>query len=358
MKLVVQGSVVRVFGDDLTVKDTLDARTYKVRFDSGSGFFLEQARDFVSTEKMYGSHEGKILKVMGALEKMPRSLGVIMSGDKGIGKSLFARALATSAIEKGLPVIIVDEAYPGISDFIDSIEQEVMVLFDEFEKVFRETGDQNKLLSLFDGVSQTKRLYVLTVNDLNRVSSYLLNRTGRLHYHLRFGYPSGEDVIEYLSDKVDSKYKSEITAVSKFAKLTNINYDNLRAIAFELNMGTSLKDALTDLNILSLQTDTWEATITMSDGNVDTDTVRTDMAVPSDVSFYVHDPKEYMNDRVTFNTGNVVTDSKGGLTVLVENTKLEYDDDRDDEENKGKERPTVKSVTLAKQGARALHYKL
>ena len=55
-----------------------------------------------------------------------------MSGNKGSGKSLFARELSKKCLEKEIPVIIVNISVPGIASFLASIEQEVMILFDEF----------------------------------------------------------------------------------------------------------------------------------------------------------------------------------------------------------------------------------
>ncbi len=111
-------------------------------------------------EKVYGIHPKKADKVFKAFTKFERNLGVILSGDKGIGKSLFARILASKAVEYGYPVIIIDQFIPGIASYIESIEQEAVFLFDEFDKTFgsirpgdNEGDPQSGLLSLFDGTS-------------------------------------------------------------------------------------------------------------------------------------------------------------------------------------------------------------
>lgn len=41
-------------------------------------------------------------------------------------------------MEMGIPLIVVDKFIPGIASYIESIDQEVMVLFDEFDKTFGE----------------------------------------------------------------------------------------------------------------------------------------------------------------------------------------------------------------------------
>lgn len=121
-------------------------------------------------EKIYGCHPEKARKVLAAFKDFQRSLGVIMSGAKGIGKSVSAKLIAAEALDDGMPVIICDQYIPGISSFIESIEQEVMILFDEFDKAFAKTNDddpQASMLSLFDGTAVGKKLYVVTCNYLN-----------------------------------------------------------------------------------------------------------------------------------------------------------------------------------------------
>ena len=42
-----------------------------------------------------------------------------------------------------MPLIIIDTYIQGIASYIESIEQEVMVLFDEFDKTFGEVKSEN-----------------------------------------------------------------------------------------------------------------------------------------------------------------------------------------------------------------------
>ena len=258
MKVISSGSRYEIYEDDLKTYDQLPAQTYVVKFNPMSGFSLKRTDDFVNKEeKIYGSHECKISKVLTSYDHMERSLGIILSGDKGIGKSLFTQILAEHVIkEKNMPVIMVTKPYVGIAEYLDSIEQDIMVLFDEFEKVFStestENGEsQQNLLGMFDGTSQKKRIYAITVNSLYNVNDYMLNRPGRFHYHFRFDYPEGEELRVYLRDKVPAEYHGEIENVVRFSQRVRLNYDCLRAIAFELSMGTTFKEAISDLNILN-----------------------------------------------------------------------------------------------------------
>ena len=137
MNIVQSGSSFQVYnGEDLKTFDRLPAAVYKVDFSERKGFFLSLCPPISITEKIYGNVPERVDKVLNSFVITDRNLGVILTGDKGSGKSLFAKALGVACIDKDIPLIIVDSYISGIADFIATIEQEIMVLFDEFDKVF------------------------------------------------------------------------------------------------------------------------------------------------------------------------------------------------------------------------------
>ena len=255
MKIIEAGTSYKIYGEDLIVLDKLPAQTYRIGFGQFTGFFLEKQHNMeIKEDKIYGVHKEKCEKVFNRFEKFKKNLGIILSGDKGIGKSLFARLLAQAAIKNGIPVILVNEYIPGIDDFINEIEGEILVLFDEFDKTFAKTKDgdpQSKLLSLFDGTGTGKKMFVITCNRYDDLNEYLLNRPGRFLYHFRFEYPTADEVEEYLKDKLDEKYYDEIKKVIAFSRKIKLNFDCLAAIAFELNEGEKFEDAIKDMNIVN-----------------------------------------------------------------------------------------------------------
>lgn len=250
MNIVNSGNEFTVYGDEVKTFAQLPADTYQICFNDQKGFFLRTHNDLEVHEKIYGSYKRKVDKVMKTFDALERNMGVILSGPKGVGKSVFARLLAEAGKIKNLPMIIVDRAIPGIDSFISSIEQECIVLFDEFEKRFNnEKGAQEMLLSLFDGIDNGKKLFVITCNETYKLNAYLLNRPGRFHYHFVIDSPDKDDIMEYLEDNLvgdAKKYKDDIVNLAEFNKFT---YDILRAICFDLNQGYSLKETLSDLNI-------------------------------------------------------------------------------------------------------------
>lgn len=345
MKVVSTGKRYDLYDDSLRTYDQLPAKSYVVRFHPKMGFYLEEYAEIeVKEEKVYGCHVEKVNKVLNSFNKIERNLGVILSGDKGIGKSLFAKMLMEAAVNNNLPVIIVDSFAPGIASYLEEIEQEVLVMFDEFDKTFadikvgeNEADPQAGLLSLFDGLSQGKKLFVVTCNSLRKLSDYLVNRPGRFHYHFRFNYPSDEQVIEYLQDKLEEQYYPEIDKVVVFSKKVNLNYDCLRAIAFELNMGTPFEVAIQDLNIINTREQKYTVVVYCKNGKMLKRTdVSMDLFADEEVSIYFYHGGRYVAT-MSFNTSNCMYNPAAGQ-YIVKGDNIDVGDLDDDDEDQEKER--------------------
>ena len=90
MKAIKIGNRVEIYNDTVRTFDALPPKTYMVRFAKMSGFYLEEYTDIaVNEEKVYGGQLEKARKVIAAYQRFDRNLGVILSGDKGIGKWYF-----------------------------------------------------------------------------------------------------------------------------------------------------------------------------------------------------------------------------------------------------------------------------
>lgn len=273
MNIVNSGSKFIVYGEDVQTYKQLPANTYKVCFNPMSGFSLKLHSDLNVCERIYGNTPNKVDKVLNTFKKFNRNMGIILSGEKGSGKSVFARLLAEKGKELNLPLIIVDEPFKGVEDFLESITQECIVLFDEFEKNFDygecENNDkttQDKLLSLFDGVDNGKKLYVITCNAIEEISIYLLNRPGRFHYHFTFGVPTAEEIKEYLENNLTGNAVEYIPDILRMSAFSDFTYDVLRAIVFELNNGYDLSETIDDLNIERARFIKIRVTLTFANG--------------------------------------------------------------------------------------------
>jgi hypothetical protein len=335
MKIVKTGDIVRIFSDDLQTFDKIPVGNYKVGFAPNAGFYLEVMDSFSMNEKPYGKHPQKISKVMSLYENVDRSVGVILSGKKGMGKSMFARLLSVEFSQKHqMPTIVVDEAYKGISEFIESIKQECIILFDEFEKVF-DNGEkkehQDKLLSLFDGISQTKRLYVVTVNEIRKVNQYMINRPGRFHYHIQFKYPSHEEIALYLKDKLKPEFHNQIELVQRFSNRFDLNYDSLRAIAFDLNLGYGFIETMEDLNVSSTENQAVKYDVAIHHSNGAIATTYENIDLMSSHVYISYNTKDYQYGSVSFSPLEVQINNKDLFIVdpNVVDVNVKYDNDNE-----------------------------
>ena len=124
------GGHVRVYDDAVRTHQVFPLGTYRVHFTSKEGFSLIKVDDLtVGTERVYGGLERKVAKIFRSYALSDRSLGVMLSGDKGIGKTLFLRMVAEEARDQALPVVIVSEANRGILELLDRLG-ECLSVFD------------------------------------------------------------------------------------------------------------------------------------------------------------------------------------------------------------------------------------
>lgn len=340
MKIVNFGSSYQIYPNNINTYDQLPAATYNLCFSQQTGFSLAQTETVTVSEKSYGSFTRRIDKVLSTYEDIQRNLGVILSGDKGIGKSFFAKRLSKAAIDTGLPVIIVDRYIPGIANFLNSIDQRCLILFDEFDKTFvNDSGESNsmndpqtEMLTLFDGINIGEKLFVITCNNIWTLNSYLLNRPGRFHYHFRFTYPTAEEVREYLNDHT-TNCEEEIENVACFSARVHLTYDCLRAIAYELNTGETFQSALEYLNIIATDTQEYNVKFTFSDNTAWSNV----LCVRNNQSYDIYDdeiPDNICHWRisdkgisVSFSPADITFSPAGKLFIPLEKIKVKNDED-------------------------------
>lgn len=268
------GSTVRVYGEkELSIVKELPKSVYIVKYSPNSGFYLEEGPEFKLPETVYGKASSLCERILRTFRDRTSNTGVLLSGPKGSGKTLLSKLISMSS---ELPVIIVNERFKEINDFctfFQSIEGEAVVLFDEFEKVFprdvdfdddEDRSSQSSLLSLFDGVFSGKKLYILTCNDSFRISPFLKNRPGRIHYFIEFEGVEKEFIEQYCEKNLNNKNRlSEILNLS-YAMVV-FTFDMLQALVEEINRyDEPVFEALKILNIKMsfLDESKFEATVT------------------------------------------------------------------------------------------------
>jgi len=271
-----------ISGNAVSILDTLSAGIFELDYNHDKGFSLNEADGFFKNpEKLYGEAETATKKVLNTFEAVDGNLGVLFSGPKGLGKSLTVRNISKEALKKGLPVILVKEHFENIAPFIETICQPSVVVFDEFEKLYRNSKridkddleGQDSLLNLFDSSLNGKKLFLLTCNDTRNLSEYLLNRPGRIHYHFRMNRLSIGEITEYCEDNLCKESHSLIHDICSLgARIPDFSYDMLRSVIFELNAyKCGLAEARRVLNIEAKAQSPFNYTIYFKSGKTETD---------------------------------------------------------------------------------------
>lgn len=236
----------------------LPPAVYSVKVMPMSGeYYLAKLFDkFDLPGKLYGDVSSKAKRVCKSYEDRNVSTGVLFVGEKGSGKSLAAKYICNEMMTKNIPIIVINNPYNnnGFCEFIKKIDQDCVIFIDEFEKLYsREDGDgdnspravgendgtdsassQDKLLSLFDGVFSSKKLFMLTANNKYNISSFLLNRPGRVYYMFEYDGISQEFIEEYCQDNLLNK-----THINKILAITSLfetfSFDMIQGFVEEMN---------------------------------------------------------------------------------------------------------------------------
>lgn len=257
--LVGRTSIDIISDDAVDIRENLPAGFYKLEAAPMRGFYLEKADYNTAHGKIYGKSDMIASHVADAYERSDRSLGVLFSGGKGLGKSLTTRLIVEKLMAKH-PVIIVNKYIDGMFDFLEPIKN-VVYLFDEFEKTMRgnvneqssngnATTKQDQILTFLDGTaSGTHNLFLLTVNEKRELNDNLLSRPGRIRYHYQFESCDADTIRNYCKDNL-KKPELESEIVDTLTATRYVSLDIVRALVDEVNTyDVTVSEAMNYLNI-------------------------------------------------------------------------------------------------------------
>lgn len=220
--------------DTLDVRESLPPGHYVVQENMFYMFLKETERPELP-EKIYGGADSLKDRILHTFMERTSTTGVLLSGQKGSGKTMLSKAICVDACDiYKMPVILVTDTFKhDLNEFIKSIDQPVVILFDEFEKTYGQT-QQEALLTLLDGFHASKKLFLLTSNEIKKINENMLNRPGRLYYNISFEGLSQEFIEEYCADKlIYPEHTDQLITVSTL--FNAFSFDMLQALVEEVN---------------------------------------------------------------------------------------------------------------------------
>lgn len=232
------------FFNALTIEDKLVPKEYLFNFDENGNCWLEDIENFKLPSKVYDVNADLKTHIKTSFKKFDKNLGVLLTGNKGQGKSLTAKLICK---EMNLPIIVINKPIPQEINFVkffNDIKQDYILFVDEFEKLFKEkSGNDEKansyhkqevFLSFMDGVltNEHKILFLLTTNE--SVNEYFINRPSRIKFLVEYNELS-EELFKLITDDklVNKEFREDL---EENISLINLNIDLLISIIEDINL--------------------------------------------------------------------------------------------------------------------------
>jgi hypothetical protein len=232
------------FYNSLTIEPTLAVKNYLFNFDVNGNCFLEDIEGFKLPDKVYDIDKDLREIVKKSFDNNDTNLGVLLTGNKGQGKSVTAKLVCN---DMELPVVVINKSIPNDINFIKflkGISQNYILFIDEFEKLFKSTNShgadknenhsQESFLSFMDGAltSEGKILFLMTTNE--HVNEFMINRPSRIKFLKEYDELSEDLFNMIVEDKLQNKeFKEDLENNISFL---NLNIDLLVNIISDINL--------------------------------------------------------------------------------------------------------------------------
>lgn len=198
---------------------------------SGELYLSEVFEKYDFPYKIYGIETKFIERVKKTFNNTTGNLGILLNGIKGTGKTVTSKQICN---ELNLPVILIHSRYDGIPNFINEIQQNVVIFVDEFEKIYQDRD--HSVLTIMDGAMDNgfRKVFLLTTNELH-VNINMIQRPGRIRYLKTFSHLPVETIAEIVDDKLIHPELRKQT-IEFISQLETITVDIVKAVVDEVNI--------------------------------------------------------------------------------------------------------------------------
>lgn len=234
--------VIRV-NDESNLIDHVPAMVYKASIGRPGIIMVKDRPNFTLPQLRFGKHNSRVKQITASYDRCGKSNGVLLHGLKGSGKSLLAEELGNWMIAQDLPVIMVTE--PMGAEELGIIIKAIgpcMVYFDEFGKTYNEKVERERLLPLFSDTSFMGVMFVITGNEAEEFSDYLVNRPQRFRYNIGFGSMIDLETLHDIMAKMQvSEHLHKAFEAYVKQESGKLNFDSLLCVIRE---SAGCKDAI------------------------------------------------------------------------------------------------------------------
>ena len=223
----------------LTIDEKLAPHSYTVYIDEESKQYkLRIDSDPETLPKLYGKLDDLTEMISSAYRAKNTSMGVILMGEKGSGKSLLSLNVSEKFRKEGMPTVNIHDCFYGdkFNAFMALLlETPCVIVFNEFDKYYKRTEYQEALLTLFDGTVRTNNLFLLLCNNKDLLTEFYKGRPSRFYYAIPFKGVDKETFTQYCKEHLNNKdHIEDIVATLNYYK--NFNFDMMKALVAESNL--------------------------------------------------------------------------------------------------------------------------
>lgn len=165
------------------------------------------------------------------------NVGILLNGEKGSGKTVAVQMICNELVKQGVPVLVVKDPIP-LDTVLSQVRQDLVVVFDEFEKTHAKPEQQQSLLSAIDGMSRSsfKRMFLFTTNTATLDPNFI-DRPSRVRYLFSFGRLAEDIVDSIVKAELDpdlAHFEPDILTYLSNRKVLTI--DTVRTTVREVNL--------------------------------------------------------------------------------------------------------------------------